>query len=78
MSLHNEFLSVSQDDVVCVSKEAVQDKNAVSLKLKSTSTCVSLQDKPFLLFMYPYVVCVTHNICVVRMERKETRMHLWH
>ncbi|CAJ1050190.1 hematopoietic progenitor cell antigen CD34 [Xyrichtys novacula] len=28
-----------QDDVVCVSKEAVQDKNAVSLKLKAASTC---------------------------------------
>ncbi|XP_074530936.1 uncharacterized protein LOC141793938 isoform X2 [Halichoeres trimaculatus] len=30
---------VPQDDVVCVSKEAVQDKNAVSLKLKAASTC---------------------------------------
>lgn len=30
---------VPQDDVICVSKEAVQDKNAVSLKLKTTSTC---------------------------------------
>lgn len=28
-----------QDDVVCVTKEAVQDKNAVSLKLKSNSNC---------------------------------------
>ncbi|XP_040889795.1 hematopoietic progenitor cell antigen CD34 [Toxotes jaculatrix] len=27
------------DDVVCVSKEAVQDKNAVSLKLKTISSC---------------------------------------
>lgn len=30
-----------KDDVVCVSKEAVQNKNAVSLKLKETSSCVS-------------------------------------
>lgn len=28
-----------QDDVVCVSKEAVQDKNAVNLKLKASSSC---------------------------------------
>ncbi|XP_036957470.1 hematopoietic progenitor cell antigen CD34 isoform X1 [Acanthopagrus latus] len=28
-----------KDDVVCVSKEAVQDKNAVKLKLKASSTC---------------------------------------
>ncbi|XP_029989298.1 hematopoietic progenitor cell antigen CD34 [Sphaeramia orbicularis] len=30
---------VPQDDVVCVSKEAVQDKNAVSLKLRAVSNC---------------------------------------
>ncbi|KAM6947978.1 hematopoietic progenitor cell antigen CD34 [Lycodopsis pacificus] len=30
---------VPQDDVVCVSKEAVQDKNAVNLKLKASSNC---------------------------------------
>ncbi|KAG7226747.1 hypothetical protein INR49_014096, partial [Caranx melampygus] len=30
---------VPQEDVVCVSKEAVQDKNAVNLKLKTTSSC---------------------------------------
>lgn len=30
---------VPQDDVVCVSKEAVQDKNAVNLKLKAPSNC---------------------------------------
>uniref|UniRef100_UPI0037E8672B hematopoietic progenitor cell antigen CD34 n=1 Tax=Semicossyphus pulcher TaxID=241346 RepID=UPI0037E8672B len=30
---------VPQGDVVCVSKEAVQDKNAVNLKLKASSTC---------------------------------------
>ncbi|XP_022617111.1 hematopoietic progenitor cell antigen CD34 [Seriola dumerili] len=30
---------VPQDDVVCVPKETVQDKNAVSLKLKATSSC---------------------------------------
>ncbi|XP_069005487.1 hematopoietic progenitor cell antigen CD34 [Embiotoca jacksoni] len=30
---------VPQDDVVCVSKEAVQDKNAVNLKLKALSNC---------------------------------------
>ncbi|KAM9361332.1 uncharacterized protein ABDE67_022387 [Symphorus nematophorus] len=30
---------VLREDVVCVSKEAVQDKNAVSLKLKSPSNC---------------------------------------
>ncbi|CAN9511941.1 unnamed protein product [Ophioblennius macclurei] len=28
-----------QEDVICVSKEAVQDKNAVNLKLKESSTC---------------------------------------
>ncbi|XP_029358406.1 hematopoietic progenitor cell antigen CD34 isoform X2 [Echeneis naucrates] len=31
--------SVPQDAVVCVTKEAVHDKNAVSLKLKSSSSC---------------------------------------
>ncbi|KAA8593238.1 hypothetical protein FQN60_009354 [Etheostoma spectabile] len=30
---------VPQEDVVCVSKEAVQDKNAVNLKLKASSNC---------------------------------------
>ncbi|XP_030274797.1 hematopoietic progenitor cell antigen CD34 isoform X2 [Sparus aurata] len=30
---------VPKDDVVCVSKEAVQDKNAVKLKLKASSSC---------------------------------------
>lgn len=30
---------VPRDDVVCVSKEAVQNKNTVSLKLKATSSC---------------------------------------
>lgn len=30
---------VPQDDVVCVGKEAVQDKNAVSLKLRAVSNC---------------------------------------
>ncbi|XP_026163900.1 hematopoietic progenitor cell antigen CD34 [Mastacembelus armatus] len=30
---------VPRDDVICVSKEAVQDKNAVSLKLKNSSNC---------------------------------------
>lgn len=30
---------VPKDDVVCVSKEAVQDKNAVNLKLKAASNC---------------------------------------
>lgn len=29
----------AQDDVVCVTKEAVQDKNAVNLKLKAASNC---------------------------------------
>ncbi|KAL7407785.1 hypothetical protein ABVT39_013624 [Epinephelus coioides] len=35
----NKPQPVPQDDVVCVSKEAVQDKNAVSLKLKASSSC---------------------------------------
>lgn len=35
----------SQDDVVCVTKEAVQDKNAVSLKLKSNSNCEDTKAK---------------------------------
>lgn len=30
---------VPQDDVVCVSKEVVQDKNAVNLRLKASSNC---------------------------------------
>ncbi|XP_044073023.1 hematopoietic progenitor cell antigen CD34 [Siniperca chuatsi] len=30
---------VPQDDVICVSKEAVQNKNAVNLKLKASSNC---------------------------------------
>lgn len=33
---------VPKEDVVCVSKEAVEDKNSVSLKLKASSNCVSL------------------------------------
>lgn len=36
---------VPGDDVVCVSKEAVQDKNAVSLKLKSNSNCEQTKTK---------------------------------
>lgn len=36
---------VPQDDVVCVTKEAVQDKNAVSLKLKSSSNCEDTKTK---------------------------------
>lgn len=36
---NNRPKPVSQDDVVCVSKEAVQDKNAVNLKLKASSNC---------------------------------------
>ncbi|KAM8916899.1 uncharacterized protein AB9W97_021519 isoform 2-T2 [Spinachia spinachia] len=34
-----------QDDVVCVSKEAVKDKNAVNLKLKAPSTCMDSKVK---------------------------------
>uniref|UniRef100_A0A8C6V3R6 Si:ch211-286o17.1 n=1 Tax=Neogobius melanostomus TaxID=47308 RepID=A0A8C6V3R6_9GOBI len=34
-----------QDDVVCVTKEAVQDKNAVRLKLKSNSNCEDTKTK---------------------------------
>lgn len=34
-----------QDDVVCVTKEAVQNKNAVSLKLKSNSNCDDTKTK---------------------------------
>ncbi|KAG8007579.1 Hematopoietic progenitor cell antigen CD34, partial [Nibea albiflora] len=30
---------VPKDDVICVTKEAVQDRNAVSLKLKASSNC---------------------------------------
>ncbi|XP_070705131.1 hematopoietic progenitor cell antigen CD34 isoform X2 [Pempheris klunzingeri] len=30
---------VPQDDVVCVSKDAVQDKNAVNLRLRTSSSC---------------------------------------
>lgn len=32
---------VTQEDVICVNKEAVQDKNAVNIKLKASSNCVS-------------------------------------
>ncbi|XP_073324413.1 uncharacterized protein [Pagrus major] len=35
----NKPQPVPKDDVVCVSKEAVQDKNAVKLKLKASSNC---------------------------------------
>uniref|UniRef100_A0A8D3A382 Hematopoietic progenitor cell antigen CD34 n=1 Tax=Scophthalmus maximus TaxID=52904 RepID=A0A8D3A382_SCOMX len=35
----NRPAPVPKDDVVCVSKEAVQDKNAVNLKLKASSNC---------------------------------------
>uniref|UniRef100_A0AAQ4P5H2 Si:ch211-286o17.1 n=2 Tax=Gasterosteus aculeatus aculeatus TaxID=481459 RepID=A0AAQ4P5H2_GASAC len=34
-----------QVDVVCVSKEAVKDKNAVNLKLKASSTCKDTKEK---------------------------------
>ncbi|XP_029006288.1 hematopoietic progenitor cell antigen CD34 isoform X3 [Betta splendens] len=37
--------NIPKDDVVCVSKEAVQDKNAVSLKLKSSSNCKDTKAK---------------------------------
>lgn len=36
---NNRPQPVPQDDVVCVSKEAVQDRNAVTLKLKTPSNC---------------------------------------
>ncbi|XP_029948496.1 hematopoietic progenitor cell antigen CD34 isoform X2 [Salarias fasciatus] len=36
---------VSQEDVTCVSKEAVQDKNAVNLNLKEPSTCENTRKK---------------------------------
>ncbi|XP_056886937.1 hematopoietic progenitor cell antigen CD34 isoform X2 [Takifugu flavidus] len=36
---------VTQDDVICVSQEAVQNRNAVSLKLKSSSTCENTRVK---------------------------------
>ncbi|XP_059185470.1 hematopoietic progenitor cell antigen CD34 [Centropristis striata] len=35
----NKPQQVPQEDVVCVSKEAVQDKNAVNLRLKASSNC---------------------------------------
>ncbi|KAM4612605.1 hematopoietic progenitor cell antigen CD34 isoform 2-T2 [Polymixia lowei] len=35
----NKPARVPQGDVICVTKEAVQDKDAVSLKLKASSTC---------------------------------------
>lgn len=38
---------VQQDDVVCVTKEAVQDKNAVNIKLKALSNCVSGENTSF-------------------------------
>ncbi|GAA6216834.1 hematopoietic progenitor cell antigen CD34 [Lates japonicus] len=41
----NEPKLVPRDDVVCVSKEAVQDKNAVNLKLKASSNCVDTKVK---------------------------------
>lgn len=40
---------MEQEDVVCVSKDVVQDKNAVNLKLKASSTCVSSENTPFCL-----------------------------
>ncbi|XP_037304268.2 hematopoietic progenitor cell antigen CD34 [Pungitius pungitius] len=36
---NNKPPMVPQDDVVCVSKEAVKDKNGVSLKLEASSAC---------------------------------------
>lgn len=38
---------VPQDDVVCVTKDAVQDKNAVNIKLKASSNCVSGENTYF-------------------------------
>ncbi|XP_076003551.1 uncharacterized protein LOC142996436 [Genypterus blacodes] len=35
----------SQDDVICVTKESIQDKNAVSLKLKIPSNCEESRTK---------------------------------
>ncbi|XP_072308311.1 uncharacterized protein [Eucyclogobius newberryi] len=45
---------VPRDDVVCVTKEAVQDKNAVSLKLKSNSNCEDTKIK---------IVSVLEELC---------------
>ncbi|KAJ0023153.1 hypothetical protein NQD34_003052 [Periophthalmus magnuspinnatus] len=45
---------VPQDDVVCVTKEAVQDKNAVNLKLKSASNCEDTKTK---------IVSVLEELC---------------
>ncbi|KAK7916723.1 hypothetical protein WMY93_012484 [Mugilogobius chulae] len=45
---------IKQDDVVCVTKEAVQHKNAVSLKLKSNSNCEDTKTK---------IVSVLEELC---------------
>ncbi|CAL9704648.1 unnamed protein product [Knipowitschia caucasica] len=45
---------VPQDDVICVTKEAVMDKNAVSLKLKSNSNCEDTKTK---------IVSVLEELC---------------
>ncbi|XP_042352872.1 hematopoietic progenitor cell antigen CD34 [Plectropomus leopardus] len=41
----NNKPQVVPDDIVCVSKEAVQDKNAVNLKLKASSNCEDTKKK---------------------------------
>ncbi|KAF3854134.1 hypothetical protein F7725_022189 [Dissostichus mawsoni] len=40
-----ETTPVPKEDVVCVSKEAVEDKNSVSLKLKASSNCEDTKKK---------------------------------
>lgn len=66
---------VPKDDVVCVSKEAVQDKNAVKLKLKASSSCVSFRKKTntFCPFMYLHMCwCeIIINLCGRTERRKE-------
>lgn len=63
-----------KDDVVCVSKEAVQDKNAVKLKLKASSTCVSTRKKTPSVLLCNLDLCwceIITNLCGRTERRKE-------
>lgn len=63
-----------QDDVVCVTKEAVQDKKAVNIKLKASSNCVSGENTSFrLLRKNKNCICSVQQNTVTKSDLVENK-----
>lgn len=64
-----------QDDVVCVTKEAVQDKKAVNIKLKASSNCVSGENTSFrLLRKNKNCICSVQQNTVTKSDLVENKI----